>query len=249
MQCKVFLIGLLGLGLLAGCGQESASPAVSSTPTSNSSVQPARSQVTEVSGVDLSKWQGDIDFVKIKGAGKTYVFIKATQGGGDVDPDYTRNLQNARAAGLATGSYHFYMTDYKPEVQFANFSRHVSIQPGDLPPVVDIEVLSNNSQPNIAGELKLFLSLLEKAYGVKPIIYSGENFANKYLAGFANYPLWLAEYNKDKTPTLPLDWQKWTFWQHTQGGSVEGVSGAVDLDRFNGTQEQFQALLIGKQTL
>ena len=150
----------------------------------------------------------------------------------------------ARAAGLAAGSYHFYMTDDKPKAQFALFTKHVVLQPGDLPPVVDIEVLSKNSLPNTAAELTAFLNLLEKKYGVKPIVYSGKNFANEYLKGFADYPLWLAEYNKDKSPQMPLDWKRWTFWQHTQNGSVPGVAGPVDLDRFNGGWPQFQSLLI-----
>jgi lysozyme len=195
-------------------------------------------------GVDLSKWQGAVDFAQIKAAGKTYVFVKVSQGGDDVDPDYPRNIAAARDAGLYVGSYHFYTTDHDAQSQFDNVVKHLDIKAGDLPLVVDIEVLSKNSLPDLAAELKVFLDLVEQKYGIKPIIYSGENFANEYLKGFADYPLWLAEYTGAPAPKLPLDWSAWTFWQHSENGSVPGVKGAVDLDRFNGTAEQIEALLV-----
>jgi lysozyme len=195
-------------------------------------------------GVDLSKWQGAVDFAQIKAAGKTYVFVKVSQGSDGVDPDYQRNIDAARAAGLYVGSYHFYTTDHTAQSQFDNVVKHLDIKAGDLPLVVDIEVLSKNSLPDLAAELKTFLDLIEQKYSIKPIIYSGENFANEYLKGFADYPLWLAEYTDAPAPKLPLDWSAWTFWQYSQSGSVPGVNGAVDLDRFNGTAEQIEALLI-----
>ena len=198
----------------------------------------------EVAGVDLSKWQGAVDFKKIKAAGKAYVFVKVSQGADDVDPDYARNLAGARGAGLYVGSYHFYSTDDTAQVQFDNLSKHLDLKPGDLPLVVDIEILAKNSLPALADELKTFLTLLEKKYGMKPIIYSGENFANEYLKGFAGYPLWLAEYTGAPNPKLPLDWAQWTFWQHSQSGHVEGVTGAVDLDRFNGDEDKLKTLLV-----
>jgi lysozyme len=161
-----------------------------------------------------------------------------------VDPDYQRNIAAARAAGLYVGSYHFYTTDHTAQSQFDNVVKHLDMKAGDLPLVVDIEVLSKNSLPDLATELKAFLDLVEQNYGIKPIIYSGESFANEYLKGFADYPLWLAEYTDAPAPKLPLDWRAWTFWQHSQNGSVAGVKGAVDLDRFNGTAEQIEALLV-----
>lgn len=200
--------------------------------------------LAETPGVDLSKWQGAVDFAKIKAAGNVYVFVKVSQGATGADPDYVRNIAGARAAGLYVGSYHFYVTGQSAQSQFENLVQHLDLKPGDLPPVVDIEVLSKNSLPDLADELKSFLDLIEKKYGVKPIIYSGENFANEYLKGFADYPLWLAEYTGAATPKLPLDWNAWTFWQYSQSGSVSGVNGAVDMNRFNGTAEQLEALLV-----
>lgn len=196
----------------------------------------------EVQGVDVSKYQGTIDFTKIKAAGMTYVFVKATEGITGVDPDYARNVTAARAAGLVVGSYHFYETDDDPSAQFGNFRQHADVKPGDLPPVVDIEVLAKGSRPDLADDLKSFLAQLEQAYGAKPILYSGVSFANEYLASFGAYPLWVAEYTSASAPKVPSGWSTWAFWQYSQSGSVAGINGAVDMDRFNGTATQFDAL-------
>lgn len=258
------LIG--GLALACVGGAMAATPTTPVTPTAPTTDSPATATTTSttapasaapadapatgsvsadaVVGVDLSKWQGAVDFAKIRAAGKTYVFVKLTEGDDDVDPDYVRNVADARAAGLYTGSYHFYSTADTAQAQFDNLSKHLDLKPGDLPPVIDIEVLSQNSLPDLASELTTFLGLIESRYGVKPIIYSGENFANTQLKGFADYPLWLAEYTGAPQPQLPLDWSAWTFWQHSQSGRVDGVDGDVDLDRFNGDLDQLRALLI-----
>lgn len=235
---------------LAGCDrtapQSAAVPAPNASAPSAPAVAGSRVPLTPpIGGVDLSNWQGKVDFTQLKGAGTDYVFIKASQGGTVADPDYRTNIQAARAAGLAAGSYHFYVTSDTPQAQFANFSAQVGLlQRGDLPPVVDIEVLNGNSSADLATALKQFLGLIEQRYGVKPIIYSGESFANEYLSGFSSYPLWLAEYNGAAQPKLPLDWATWTFWQYSEGGRAAGVDGPVDLDRFNGTVEQFEGLRI-----
>jgi lysozyme len=198
----------------------------------------------EVQGIDVSKYQGTIDFAKVSAAGMRYVFVKATEGITGVDPDYAHNVAAARAAGLVVGTYHFYETDDDPSAQFGNFRQHADVKPGDLPPVVDIEVLAKGSRPDLADDLKSFLAQLEQAYGVKPILYSGVSFANEYLAGFSAYPLWVAEYTSASAPKVPTGWATWTFWQYSQSGAVAGVSGAVDMDRFNGTPTQFNALRI-----
>ncbi|HZW24118.1 MAG TPA: GH25 family lysozyme [Gallionella sp.] len=242
-----FAAFLLGLSFLAGCGQGSAQPAASAEQQ-----QPASAGVTaqavEIRGADVSNWQGKgVDFASLKSAGVSFVFVKATQGATGVDADYASDVRKAQAAGLATGSYHFYMTDDTPEAQFRNFSRCISMQAGDLPPVVDIEVLSKNSRPELAADLKRFLDMIERHYRVKPIIYSGESFANEYLKGFSDYPLWLAEYSDRPAPVLPLDWKTWTFWQHTQSGRVNGIPGEADLNRFNGNAQSLEKLLVRAQ--
>lgn len=219
-------------------------PAAPAPPPAAAAPAPV-SEAEVVEGVDLSNWQGgEVNFVQIKQAGKHFVFVKSSEGATVVDPDHARNVQQARAAGLAVGSYHFYESDDTPQAQFRNFSAQLSLKPGDLPPVVDIERLSKGDTQALAPALQQFLGLLEQQYGVKPILYSGEHFANEYLSVFADYPLWLAEYNSNASPQLPKGWTRWTFWQHSQDGSVAGVPGPVDLNRFNGGPSQLQALTV-----
>jgi lysozyme len=210
----------------------------------NASAATAGNNGAAIVGIDVSKWQGEVDFPKIKNAGYAYVFVKVSQGATGVDPQYAHNIAAARAAGLAAGSYHFYSTDHDAASQFANLSAHLDLKPGDLPPVVDIEVFAQNSLPNLAAELKQFLDAIENRYKAKPILYSGLSFAAQNLNGFGAYPLWLAEYNDAPAPRMPTGWTHWTFWQYSQTGHAPGVNGNVDLDRFNGDAEQFRALLV-----
>lgn len=229
--------------LLWGCQQNQPTEHASNQEApANQSNQTSESNGSIV-GIDISQYQGDVNFQEVKAAGNTFVFIKATQGITLVDPKYAANMEGARAAGLVVGAYHFYMTDDDPTLQFGNFSKAVQLKAGDLPPVVDIEALSKNSRPNIDSDLQTFLDELEKQYGVKPILYSGEKFSNEYLTEFGDYPLWIAEYGP-KEPDLPTGWSSWTFWQWSQAGTVDGVSGDVDMDRFHGDESQFKAFLI-----
>ncbi|MEL7093140.1 MAG: GH25 family lysozyme [Pseudomonadota bacterium] len=198
-----------------------------------------------VQGIDVSKYQGKIDFGAVKAADKSFVFVKATEGDTGVDPSFASNIAASRAAGLMTGAYHFYISHDAAESQFANFSKHVSLGAGDLPPVVDIENLASHSPDGWQNTLRQFLQLLEKHYGVQPIIYSGVSFANSYLSGFQDYPLWVAQYTSAPQPKVPADWKVWSFWQYSQSGNVAGIAGAVDLNCFNGAEAQLRKFLIG----
>jgi lysozyme len=96
----------------------------------------------------------------------------------------------------------------------------------------------------MSTQLRDFLGLIEGRYGVKPILYSGLSFAAAQLQGFGDYPLWLAEYTSAPMPRIPGGWKTWTFWQYSQDGRIDGVDGAVDLDRFNGDLNALKALLV-----
>ena len=197
----------------------------------------------EVIGIDVSKYQGAIDFDKVKAANIDYVFIRATEGITYQDIDFAANIESARAAGLVVGAYHFYETNDDPIAQLGNFTNTVSLQRGDLPPIVDIEKLHKNDDSNLTQNIQAFLDGLESHYGIKPIIYTGRNFANEYMAGFGDYALWLAEYEVD-APTLPAGWADWTFWQWSQSSTIEGIDGQVDGDRYSGSAASFRELLI-----
>jgi len=196
-----------------------------------------------LTGIDISKYQGKIDFEKVKAAGIQYVFVRATEGITYQDAFFKQNFKEAREAGLIIGAYHFYETDDDPVSQLKNFTSLVTLQSGDLPPVVDIEKLHDNDKKDLTSNIQTYLDGLEQHYKTKPIIYSGKNFANKYITSFSDYPLWLAEY-QSLYPTLPQGWDKWTFWQYSQTGKVDGVSTDVDINRYNGAESSFKEILI-----
>ena len=197
----------------------------------------------QIKGVDVSKYQGIVDFAKLQKMGIYYVFIRATEGITYQDADYKRNHAKAKEARLTVGVYHFYETNDDPHSQFDNFKNLVNLTAGDLAPVIDIEKLHQNDDKELVANLKLFLDKLETHYGIKPIVYTGKNFANKYLSDFGDYPLWLAEYQVTE-PQVPNGWQKWTFWQWSQKGTVDGIEGTVDMDRFNGDLHGFEKMLL-----
>ncbi len=194
-------------------------------------------------GIDISKYQGDVDFKQLKASGITYVFIRASEGNTYQDPEFKSHFAKAKAAGLTVSAYHFYETNDAPNSQLENFTQLVKLSVGDLPPVVDIERLHQQDDTRLSENLQVYLNGLERHYGVKPIIYTGLNFANQHVTRFSQYPLWLAEYGRTQ-PTLPSGWSQWTFWQWSQSHALKGIDGKVDADKFNGDARSFAKLLI-----
>ena len=231
-QSSIFGFAILLSHLLGGC-----------TLDNRADTESTSSNESQVIGIDISKYQGTVDFDKLKAAGISYIFIRATEGITYRDPYFKSNFNAAQAAGLIVGAYHFYETNDDPTLQLENFTNVATLKPGNLPPVVDIEKLHNQDDSSLAEGIQDFLDGLESQYGVKPIIYSGRNFSNKYLAGFGDYPLWLAEYDVS-SPTVPEGWSDWTFWQWSQTSTIEGINGQADADRYNGRKSSFQNLLI-----
>jgi lysozyme len=194
-----------------------------------------------VHGIDVSRYQESVDWQGVAGmqVGKvrmTFAFIKATEGSWIVDPRFRENWQNARKAGVIRGAYHYFLPDISPKDQAGHFVRHVQLEKGDLPPVVDVEEVRRMTKQQVANNTLTFLRLLEKTYGVKPILYTNKHFYLKHFAdhpAFKEYPLWIAHY-RVPGPELPTDIH-WHFWQHHDAGRVQGIKGAVDFNVFNGT--------------
>jgi lysozyme len=205
--------------------------------------QSAQISSSPVQGIDVSERQGTVDWNAVKQAGKVFVFILATDGITWTDPDFATNWSGAKAAGLLRGAYHFYETDDDPTAQAQNFLSAVQLEPGDLPPVVDIERLDSGSTASqTVKDLQTWLDVVEQATGRTPIIYTSHGFWNSLgTSAFGLYPLWIAEYGV-QSPTLPAGWARWTFWQFSESGAVAGISGSVDLNVFNGSAAELAAL-------
>ena len=199
-----------------------------------------------VHGIDVSHYQGDIDW---KMLGQTrqgqfpiqFIFMKATEGGDYTDDRFAANFDSARVHGFVRGAYHFYnpKTDANKQADF--FIQSVKLEPGDLPPVLDIEKKGKDMK-KLQADLKVWLRKVENHYGVKPIIYASYKFKTRYLndSVFNTYPYWIAHYYVDSV-RYEGDWR---FWQHTDVGTLPGIDEKVDLNVFNGSKNELDAFCI-----
>ncbi|WP_334077359.1 glycoside hydrolase family 25 protein [Paenibacillus sanfengchensis] len=195
-------------------------------------------------GVDVSHWQGEVDWPQVKAAGISFAFIKATQGTAWVDPKFRGNAAGAHKAGLLTGPYHF-VDAVSPEAarkQAQHFVRTLQGvgTPFTLPPVMDYE---NNpaglSRPQINQIARAFLSEVERLIGIRPIIYTGNAFAQQFDETLQSYPLWIARYSSAAPYDVPA-WKKWDFWQYSDSGRIAGIGGHVDLNVYRGSVEELK---------
>lgn len=219
-------------------------PTPSPTPTATPTPTPSP---TVLDGIDVSYHQGSINWQQVAASGKRFAFVRATAGTLTADSAYATNVPGARAAGLAVGSYHFANPDGATNDaanEAAWFLRTASIASGDLIPVLDLEVTNGLDAAAITTWAQTWLSRVLAATGLRPIIYTNANFWQTSMADtdwFARngYPvLFIAHWTVASEPTLPAgSWggNGWTFWQHTSKGSLPGITGDVDLDRFRGS--------------
>ncbi len=191
----------------------------------------------QLSGIDVSKWQGPVNWKSVQQAGIAFAFARATYGTTVVDSCFDANWPGIKEAGILRGAYHFFLAAEDPTQQAEFFIRTVgSLDPDDLPPVVDVESGSGVSS-NLAASVQTWLSAVEQGLGRRPIIYTAPSYWNANLTPrFGDYPLWVAEYGVS-SPKAVNGWANWTFWQHSSTGTVDGVNGSVDLDYFSGTSQ------------
>lgn len=201
-----------------------------------------------IHGIDVSSYQGKIDWKQVKAMKEDdvqirFAFIKATEGIASVDPYFQRNWREAPKAGIVCGAYHFFLPKKSGLWQARFFLQTVKFEEGDLPPVIDVEQLNGVSPEKMRMELKDFILHVEKKTKVKPIIYSGLVFYKDYLKGyFDDYPLWIAHYYKSEL--VAGDDTKWFFWQHSDKARITGIGHVVDFNAFKGDSLAFQQMLI-----
>lgn len=203
----------------------------------------ARIDHYELHGIDVSHYQSYIDWPTISEQNISFTFIKATEGREMYDTLYCHNWNEASLAGLKRGAYHFFRPTIPANRQAENFISWVELQTGDLPPVLDVEVLDGVSQKQLLEGINTWLAIAEIHYGLKPILYTNLKFYNKLLAGqFDEYPVWIARYN-DRQPTLACG-RDWQFWQYGNRGRLDGIQGHVDFNVFNGTFKDLDSLCL-----
>jgi lysozyme len=209
-----------------------------------------------VHGIDISRWQGDIDWRAVKAAGTRFVFIKSTEGGDHIDPRFLQNWNGARAAGIPAGAYHFVYWCRPAHEQAHWFVQHIP-QANDalaLPPILDVEWNGHSrtcprkvSRETAIEKMKLMLRELEQHTGKRPIIYTDIPFHKDVIEGtseFEGYPFWIR--STAARPEERYANRRWEFWQFTTTGRVPGIRGDVDRNAFYGSEQEFQAWVAGQ---
>ena len=199
-----------------------------------------------VHGIDVSRYQGAIDWPAVRAAGISFTFIKATEGGDLVDPAFPANWQGAAQAGMPRGAYHFFYFCRPAEEQARWFIQHVPRDRAALPHVLDLEW--NHLSPSctrrpdgatVRAEATRFLDILTAHYGQRPVIYTTPDFYRETGIGtLPNTEFWLRSVADH--PSVVDPGQPWRFWQYTGTGRVPGVRGGVDINVFSGTVTDWQ---------
>jgi GH25 family lysozyme M1 (1,4-beta-N-acetylmuramidase) len=220
------LVLLLGLAVIEGTGPN---PPV---------LEPAaQAQPTITEGIDVSHYQGSINWAAVRNAGKRFGFVKASEGTTYQDPFFRTNWQNMGYNRVVRGAYHFGHPELDPYAQVDNFVSVAHPKTGDLQLTLDLEITGGKSPREIFHWTRAFISYLHARTGRPGIIYTGFYFWRDSVGNppyNLNCPLWLAAYVPNPNSYVPSAWSTWSFWQYSDTGHVPGISGNVDLDYWNG---------------
>lgn len=189
-------------------------------------------------GVDVSHHNGNVDWNTLAKSGISFAFMKATQGTNLADNMFKSNTQQARAAGIPTGAYHFLTPNADPRQQAEFFLSSVGAET-DLRPVLDVEpaVTGNWGSPQaVEDSMRIWLHTVESKLGCKPIIFTSASFARSSIKSpeFKEYPLWIFQYTSKSEPDIPPPWSQWKLWQYTDSGKRAGIF-VGDLSRLSGS--------------
>ncbi len=195
-----------------------------------------------VRGVDVSYYQGNVDWQTLISQNIDFAFIKATEGVDHCDSQFSQSWASAAQAQIYVGAYHFYRFEDDGAQQAQNFINTVPVTANTLPPVIDVEYyesLYKAEEPDAAKtreNLQQMLDTLEEHYGVKPILYAAPNTYRKYVSSFSGeYPIWISNYYYEP-------YFNWTFWQYTDSGMLSGYDGDqqhIDLNVYCGSRKEF----------
>ena len=248
-----YLYGARGLFRSPGMGSTSTDPSPTPTPTATPKPTPTPTPAPTptpspstgyIEGIDISHWQGTINWTKVADSGKRFAFMKASEDTDYKDPTYATNRAQAKANGLYVGAYHF----ARPETtagdavsEADHFVDTAAPKSGELLPVLDLEVTGGLGVADLQAWTRTFLDRVYERTGVRAAIYvspsfwSGKMGNTGWFAANGYTTLWVAHWTTASAPSLPAsNWggRGWTFWQYTSSGTVPGISGRVDLDRY-----------------
>ena len=211
----------------------------------------------DILGIDVSNWQGNIDWEQVKADGYTFAWAKSTEGMTYTDPMFFTNMENGLDANVIMGAYHFARPDNNtPQEDAANFLNIASayIGNGFLPPVLDLENPYSGGQAILLTDMftseelsnwaQAWMVEVETQTGISPFIYINGNYANYLNSSLTEYGLWFAQPDENLSPPINIGtWEDWKFKQYSWWGDISGIQGDVDLNIFNGTLQDFNTII------
>lgn len=202
----------------------------------------ADARTTNAEGIDVSHYQGpNVDWEKRADLGNPFSFVKATEGVGIADDTFATNWAKMKAAGILRGAYHFFRPGLDAAQQAAFFWSRLKNDPGELPPVIDVEAMDGITGIDVVEHLWTMVQALAKSCGRRPFIYTAAGFWNALPANVTRAQvcgatdLWVAHWTNAALPLVPNGWTAWRFWQYAGDVAAEGVPGFADLNRHNGS--------------
>lgn len=214
--------------------------------------QRAAAETTNIPGIDVSHWQGTIDWQAVADDGIRFAFAKATEGRTFDDDLYPANRAGAKAAGVRFGAYHFAAPNRSrrdARLEARHYVRVAGLTKGDLVPALDLERTGGLTSAQLIDWTRVWVQRVSQLVGERPVIYTSPHFWRTYMANttwFADhgYRVWVARWSSTvRVPASSWGGEDWTFWQYTDCGSVDGIDGCVDLDWFNG--RRFRSVTVG----
>ncbi|CAN5874361.1 hypothetical protein BH11MYX3_BH11MYX3_07390 [soil metagenome] len=186
-------------------------------------------------GIDVSYYQGTIQWAKVHRAGIRFAFIRVSDGLGVRDSLFAQNWAGANKARLMRGVYQHFRPDQNAIAQADLVISAIERDPGELPPVIDVEVSGGKSPAQLAKQVRAWVERIRTKLHLEPIVYTSPAFWESEVGGadLSSLPLWVAHYTNE-CPRVPTPWTRWAFWQHSETGRVPGIQGPVDLDVFSG---------------
>lgn len=199
-----------------------------------------------VKGIDVSYYQGSVDWPAVAADGVEFAFVRVSDGTTFLDPTFDMNWDGTRAAGVVRGAYQFFRPGEDPieqaDILLDAIGHHV--EPGDLPPVIDVEVSGGLDSGTVSANVQMWIEHVEAEIGRAPIVYTGKYFYQDSVgADLSTYPLWHAQYTGASCPNIADQWDAWAIWQYDDAGDVAGIGGGVDMNRWNGDRASLDAFL------
>lgn len=195
-----------------------------------------------VEGIDVAKYQNDVDWAAVKASGRVFGFARVSDGTDHLDGTFATNWQGMADNGIVRGAYQYFRPGQSVADQVAVFVQAVgTMSDDDLPPVLDIETADGQSADQVQAAAADWVQQIEAQTGKRVLVYTAAFMNDTIGASLGSQPLWVANFGAD-CPKLPDAWSDWQFFQYSEKGTVDGVGGTeVDLDKFNGTLDDLKA--------